>query len=124
MNTYERIKEIAKKKKVSIYKIETDLGLSNGSIHKWAKHTPIADKINAVADYLGVSANYLMYGEEMEEDPKYYLNPETARIAQEIFENSEMRALFDAASDIAPENLQLVYQMVLALKKKENGEDL
>lgn len=52
----------------------------------------------------------------------YYINPETAAVAQQIFENKELRLLFDAAADATPEDLQLVHQMLLALKAKERQD--
>ncbi|MGP1349007.1 MAG: helix-turn-helix domain-containing protein [Stomatobaculum sp.] len=55
-------------------------------------------------------------------DTGYYHNPETAQAAQEIFENKELRLLFDAARDSSPEDLQTVHQMLLALKRKERHE--
>lgn len=62
-----------------------------------------------------------MTGEEKKDGPKYYLNDETAAIAQDIFENKELRLLFDAARDAAPEDLETVHSMLLALKRKERG---
>ena len=63
-----------------------------------------------------------MTGQEKEGGEKYYINDETASIAQEIFENKELRLLFDAAKDAQPEDLQTVHQMLLALKRKERGD--
>lgn len=47
-----------------------------------------------------------MTGEEKEDGAKYYLNDETAAIAQDIFENKELRLLFDAARDATLEELR------------------
>lgn len=47
-----------------------------------------------------------MTGEERADTQEYYINPETAAIAQDIFENKELRLLFDAARDAAPEELR------------------
>ena len=52
----------------------------------------------------------------------YYLDPETAEIAQEIYEDKELRALFDAARDISPEDMKTLYSVALAMKRKERGE--
>ena len=52
----------------------------------------------------------------------YYINDETASIAQEIFDNKELRLLFDAAKDAQPDDLQTVHQVLLALKRKERGD--
>ena len=42
-------------------------------------------------------------------------------MAQDIFENKELRMLFDTARDAEPEDLQAVHNMLLALKRKERG---
>lgn len=60
MSIYSAIKEIAGKKDVSIYQIERDLNLSNGIISKWNKSIPKADKLQEVADYLGVTSAYIL----------------------------------------------------------------
>ena len=51
----------------------------------------------------------------------YYLNEETRDMAQKIFEHKELRMLFDAARDASPEDLETVHSMLLALKRKEQG---
>ncbi len=52
----------------------------------------------------------------------YYLDPEAAEMAQELFENPDMRVLFDAARDITPDQLKAVGNMVEAMRKKEEGD--
>ena len=59
--------------------------------------------------------------ETMPEKSSYYLDPQTAEIAQRIYEDRELRALFDAARDASPEDLQTVHTMLKALKAKEQG---
>lgn len=78
-------------------------------------------KVKAIADALGVSPLVLMGREEMPTPDGYYLDPETAAIAQRIYEDKEMRALFDAAADASPEDLQTIHTMLKALKAKEQG---
>ncbi|MBD5429318.1 helix-turn-helix domain-containing protein [Lactobacillus sp.] len=60
MSIYSEIKTIAKKQGKSISQIEKDLNFSNGLIGKWNKAIPRADKLQAVANYLGVTPQYLM----------------------------------------------------------------
>lgn len=57
---YDKIKKIAKENNISIYRIERDLDLSNGSIRKWNSSIPLAQTLNKVAKYLGVSISDLM----------------------------------------------------------------
>ena len=79
------------------------------------------DKVDVFANALRTSRAYLM-GWTNESPEEYYFDPATAEIAQDIYENTEMRALFDAARDISPEDLKAVYSVVLAMKRKERGE--
>lgn len=57
---YDKIKKIAKENNISIYRIERDLDLSNGSIRKWNLSIPLSQTLNKVAKYLGVSISDLM----------------------------------------------------------------
>lgn len=59
MSLYTAVKQIAAKNHKSIYRIEHDLQLSNGMISKWDKSMPRADALQSVADYLGVTTQYL-----------------------------------------------------------------
>ena len=60
----ELIRSLAKQKGVSITKLEEILGFGNGTIGKWVKQSPSVDKLSAVADFLSVSIDYLVYGKE------------------------------------------------------------
>ena len=64
----DRIKEICAQKGTSMYKLEKQLNLGNGTIGKWGKNgrQPTYDKAVAVANALGVSADYLLTGEQKE----------------------------------------------------------
>lgn len=44
-------------------------------------------------------------------------------MAQALFENRELRVLFDAAKDASPEDLKTTYDMLMALKRKERGNN-
>lgn len=90
---------------------------------------PDFDTLELIADFFNVDIDYLM-GRTTKTtfiphatNDSYYTNPETAKIAQEIYENKDLSLLFDAAKDAAPEDLQTVHTMLMALKKKERGED-
>ena len=59
---YDKIKEVAKNRKVSIYRIERDLNFSNGSLRKWNNSNPSATSLKKVADYLNVTLDELLEG--------------------------------------------------------------
>ncbi len=57
---YLKIKELADKKGVSLAQIERDLNFSNGIISSWKNGRASQDKLSAIADYFGVSTDYLL----------------------------------------------------------------
>lgn len=67
MDIYGRIKELAYAQKISIRRLEENIGFGNGTINRWAKTTPGVDKLEKVADYFGVSVDYLL-GRESKAD--------------------------------------------------------
>nr|DAN00063.1 MAG TPA: Repressor protein CI [Caudoviricetes sp.] len=99
-----------------------DLGYEKSTVSNWCSGTrvPKLDTIIDIAKYLHVDPGDLII--ESETKPSYYFDEETAKKAQEIFENKELSLLFDAARDASPEDIQTVHTMLLALKKKEKGE--
>ena len=120
---YEIFEQLCEKSGVTPYRVCKETGITTATISNWkaGRYTPKQDKLQKIADYFNVSVEYLMTGEEKKDGPKYYLNDETAAIAQDIFENKELRLLFDAARDADPEDLETVHSMLLALKRKERG---
>ena len=120
MNAVERVKSICKKRKIPISRLEKELGFSNGYIGQLKKGVFPDDRLLAIADYFGVSVDYLMTGNE-KKGGEYYLNDETAKVAQEIFTNKELRMLFDVQRDMEPEDLKALHNMALALKRKNHN---
>lgn len=60
MGLYEKIKLLAKERKISIRKLEEDLDYGNGTIRRWETNSPGIDKVEKVADYFDVSTDYLL----------------------------------------------------------------
>lgn len=97
------------KSRTSIFKVEsgeTDLPLS---------------KVEEFAEALHTTPQYLM-GWEDEPEP-YYLDPEAAEIAQEVYDRPELKMLFDASRKASKEDLSFVVEMLDRMYKKERGED-
>lgn len=118
MTLFERIEELRNSKGISQGKLEKELGFSNGSISKWKNSTPNPERLKKLADYFGVSVDYLMTGEETN---GYYLNEETAKTAQEIYEND--RILFDVYRSTSKDRLVAYAKKLEELRKMEEGDE-
>ncbi|WP_019243686.1 MULTISPECIES: helix-turn-helix domain-containing protein [Bacillus] len=60
MTLVQKIKYLCKQRKKTIASLERDLEFGNGTIRKWDKAYPSADKLKKVADYFGVTTDYLL----------------------------------------------------------------
>ncbi len=99
------------------------IGVITSTFNTWCQGIaiPRMGKVQALADYFHINKSDLIE-EKSESDDSYYLNDETRKIAQEIYDNDELSLLFDAARDAAPEDLKTIHTMLLALKRKEKGD--
>jgi len=101
-------------------------GISNMTLSDWkrGKSTPKQDKLQKIADYFGVSIEYLMTGKEPTIDSSaqvYYIDEETARTAQEIYNNDKI--LFDVYKTADKDRLIAYAKKLSELRKLEEGEE-
>lgn len=68
---YEVFEKLLLKNNVTAYKVAKDTGLTTATLTNWKKgrYTPKQDKLQKIADYFGVSLEYLTTGEEKEWQP-------------------------------------------------------
>lgn len=60
VDLYEKIKELAAQKNISIRQLEEKTGIANGTIRRWNKTNPSTAAIAKVAKYFNVSVDYLL----------------------------------------------------------------
>ncbi|MCO4567862.1 putative transcriptional regulator [Streptococcus infantarius subsp. infantarius] len=59
-STFERIKELAKARGITLGTLEEKLGLSRNSIYTIKNKKPSAERLQLIADYFNVSTDYLL----------------------------------------------------------------
>ena len=64
MNSVQRVRAICKERKIPISKLEKDLGFANGYIGQLKKGEFPSQRLYAIAEYLGVTPEYLLGGDE------------------------------------------------------------
>lgn len=74
MPTFERVKQLAEKKKISIVELEEKLGFSRNSLYSWKRNKPSVEKLQKVADYFHVSTDYLL-GRESQDRQNIDITP-------------------------------------------------
>lgn len=60
MTTFERIKQTAKERGLTLNQLNDTAKLKNNIIYSWKTKTPSAENLSKVADVLGVSVDYLL----------------------------------------------------------------
>lgn len=83
--------------------------------------SPDVETIKKIADYFNVSTDYLLgRGDDPEKDlPSYYIDQDTQEMAQEIFENPDLRILFDASRDLKTDDIKAVTDLLKRFKGEE-----
>lgn len=119
---YEIFEQLLQKNGVTAYKVSKETGVTQSTLSDWkrGRSTPKTENMKKIADYFNVSVEYLMTGNEAE---KYYLDEETAKLAQEMFEDEDMRSLFDMKRNMSPERFQAHMDFMKNLYKQEKGEN-
>lgn len=121
MDCYDRIKELCDKNGIAVTALETQLGFGRGSIGKMRTAKSVsADRVKKIAEYFGVSAEYLLTGES---PTGYYYNEDAMEIAQEIYQNKDLHMLFDMTRNASADELRDFAKMIELMQKRERHED-
>lgn len=116
MTTVERVKAICKERTIPISKLEKDLGFSNGYVSQLRKGVFPDKRLYAIADYLKVSPDYLLSGEERvsEEEDK-----DVMELREELRRRPETKILFHASKN-APASAILEAAALIERYKEES----
>lgn len=117
----ERLRYYLSKFEMTQLELSKRLGVGTTSVYNWCNglKTPRMDKVDAMCNIFHCNRSDLMEDKTTQPETRYYLNDETLQIAQEAFENPELRTLFKVARDIPPERLHAYIEFMKTLKDQE-----
>ena len=90
--------------------------VSQQTVSDWltGKKYPRMDKVQAILDHFQIPMQSLV-NDGKDDSLQYYLDPETARLAQEAANDPDMRLLLDAKRDLSPEDMKVIIDMAKRL---------
>ncbi len=101
------------------------LNVGTTSVYNWcnAIKTPRMDKVDAMCKIFNCKRSDLIEERADESATPYYLNDETRQIAQEIYDNPDMRSLFDMSRKMTPERLKAHVDFMKQLYDAEHSKE-
>ena len=117
---YEIFEQLLQKYGISAYKVAKEAGVTQTALSNWknGRNTPSVPTLQKIAEYFGVTVDYLMTGKE-----------ETEKDIKEILANTEQLLkqdglMFDGdpASPEAIESILSAMQIGMEMAKKKNKE--
>lgn len=88
MTVYDRVKELASQRKMTVAEVEKALGMGLNSLYSWRKKKPNSASLEKAADYFNVSVDYLLGRDEAK--------PANEPIDLAEVANSDDDAIFDS----------------------------
>ena len=123
---YDVFEKLCNSRGVTPYRVAKETGVSTSTLSSWktGRYTPKQDKLQKIADYFGVTTEYLLGVPNLgpQNGTGWYINKETAKAAQEVFDDPDLRILFDAARDSRPEDIRMAAEMLRRLKRTNPDE--
>lgn len=90
------------------------VGVSQATVSQWisGKKSPRMGKVDRICEFFRIKRSQLL-----SDIDTYYETDEAAQIAQQIFDDPDLKLLFDAARDARAEDIRLAADMLKRFKK-------
>ncbi len=110
MNCVERVRAICSDRKIPISRLERDLGFSNGYIAQLRKGVFPADRLAMIAEYFGVTTDFLLTGNEKAPTPEG---------ERKISDDDIMFALWGDSDDVDKDDLEDVKRYAAFVRERK-----
>lgn len=116
MGIYERIKSLCKLRGINVSELERSLGFARSSLSKIGRVNPSSEKVRKIAEYFGVTQDYVLKGEA------FYGDERIAQTAQEMFNDPDMRTLYDLKEKMGEKRFRAHIEFMRKMYEQENPD--
>lgn len=113
---YEVFARLLAQKGYKVADVAKATGISPSTFSDWKKgrYAVKADKLQIIAEFLGVSVDYLMKGNDTlsEDAPSYFFDEEAREAARFLHDNPQYKVLFQASQKVRPEDIGFIKEMI------------
>lgn len=129
---YEIFEQLLQKHGVTAYRVAKEAGVTQTALSNWksGRSTPTTKTLQKIADYFGVTIDYLMTGKDPEEQSEPALTAKDQRDIEKILNQTREQLMNqeglmfdgDPASPEAVESILAAMQIGMEMAKKKNKE--
>lgn len=121
---YSKFEKLCEDRGVRPSDVSKATGVSTATLSSWKKgrYSPKIDKLKKIADYFSEDSSY--FSDDIQKSDVSeancsgcYLDSETVRVAQKVFDDPDLRVLFDVARDSRPEDIRMAADMLKRFKE-------
>ncbi len=118
----EKLNEIKNSKDLTLKEIANITGIPHSTISKifgGFNNNPSIDTVQKIANALECGIDDFIEYDVLPKSP-YYTDRQTGKIAQDIYENPDLRILFDASKNLAPDDIQAVVEIAKRIQSTKH----
>lgn len=123
MTIAENIKKIREQYGLTQAELGEIAGVSDKAVSTWENGTaePRMGAIQKIAEHFGITKGSIVDDKDQTsgQNEGYYFDDEAAELAQEIYEDPELRVLLKAKRDLSKDDMEVIVNMIKALQAKD-----
>lgn len=110
---------------VTIADVSRATGIKQPVFSNWKRRNSKLSAKNAklIADYFGVTIGFLMGVQENEQQKEYFNDAKSAEIAQQMFDDPELRMLHHVKRNTEYARFKAYFDMIMSLYEQEHPND-
>ena len=122
MTIAENIKKIREQYGLTQAELGEIAGVSDKAVSTWENGTaePRMGAIQKIAEHFGITKGSIVDDDQDNgQNQGYFFDDEAAELAQQIYEDPELRVLLKAKRDLSKDDMEVIVNMIKALKAKD-----